>query len=435
MAEAIPKLATSETPKVRTVTGWTILLLVLLRIAIGWHFFYEGIYKMFGEDDWRATSYLVQSQGPAREFFRQYMVKDVDGLQVLTVEGMQKRIDKRFDQLVKFYDITDEVMLKRISDFRGEKKGTAEKSASYADVVQKASAKMANAVFDDYAAWLPADTKLNADGVKAEIENMLAAKIEGFQKRGLPPIADDPDRVADIHVFVDGRDYQPKLGLHKAAMLAMIRDYTLGFVEDIFADEDFNENLDDYRLLLKQVGEFEAKLGTTGYNKERLADMYGRKAKAKAGVLARAERPLKEMEGFVLGQIQAAFAKAKAAGKADEAAGWDKRQAKALPPETSPTWFADKSNMYGLTIIGACLILGLFTRFAALCGAGMLAMFYAAMPALPWLPEGGPSEGHYLYVNKNLIEMIALLLIATTRIGRWGGLDAFFARKPKPPAA
>ena len=42
--------------------------------------------------------------------------------------------------------------------------------------------------------------------------------------------------------------------------------------------------------------------------------------------------------------------------------------------------------------------------------------------------DGRPSaEGHYLIVNKNLIEMIALFMIATSRIGRWGGLDAYIS--------
>ena len=45
------------------------------------------------------------------------------------------------------------------------------------------------------------------------------------------------------------------------------------------------------------------------------------------------------------------------------------------------------------------------------------------MPPWPGLPEG-ITEGHYRYVNKNLIEMLACLVLASTPNGLWIGLDA-----------
>jgi hypothetical protein len=39
-------------------------------------------------------------------------------------------------------------------------------------------------------------------------------------------------------------------------------------------------------------------------------------------------------------------------------------------------------------------------------------------------PAPGP-VGHALLVNKDFIEMVALFLLATTAVGRWGGLDYF----------
>jgi uncharacterized membrane protein YphA (DoxX/SURF4 family) len=84
----------------------------------------------------------------------------------------------------------------------------------------------------------------------------------------------------------------------------------------------------------------------------------------------------------------------------------------------------DFLTRWGLTVIGACLLLGLFTRSACVGGAMFLLMFYLAMPALPWLPPNPRAEGHYFYINKNIIEMLALLALATTRSGRWVGLDS-----------
>ena len=44
-------------------------------------------------------------------------------------------------------------------------------------------------------------------------------------------------------------------------------------------------------------------------------------------------------------------------------------------------------------------------------------------PAWPWLPVPPQQEGSYYYVSKNVIEMLALLSLATTPSGRWFGID------------
>jgi uncharacterized membrane protein YphA (DoxX/SURF4 family) len=95
-------------------------------------------------------------------------------------------------------------------------------------------------------------------------------------------------------------------------------------------------------------------------------------------------------------------------------------------PEEVPSQFIrtlDRVTMWGLTIVGACLMAGFFTRLNCLLGAGFLFMTYLAVPAFPWLPAVGPSEGNYLFVNKNTVEMVALFALATTHTGRWFGLD------------
>lgn len=84
----------------------------------------------------------------------------------------------------------------------------------------------------------------------------------------------------------------------------------------------------------------------------------------------------------------------------------------------------DATTMYGLAGFGALLIVGLFTRTAALGAACLLALFYLSMPPLPGLPPPPNAEGNYLIVNKNLIELLACLMLATTQSGVWGGLDA-----------
>ena len=62
------------------------------------------------------------------------------------------------------------------------------------------------------------------------------------------------------------------------------------------------------------------------------------------------------------------------------------------------------------------------------------------MPPWPGLPPNPKAEGHYFIVNKNLIEMIACLVLVIIPSGHWIGLDALFfgARRrrrlaPTPP--
>jgi uncharacterized membrane protein YphA (DoxX/SURF4 family) len=80
-------------------------------------------------------------------------------------------------------------------------------------------------------------------------------------------------------------------------------------------------------------------------------------------------------------------------------------------------------TMLGLTLCGALLVVGLFSRLAGLGAAAFIGIFYACNPAPP-LGTGLPGDpGHYLYVNKELVECIAALVLAVIPTGRWLGLD------------
>jgi thiosulfate dehydrogenase [quinone] large subunit len=100
---------------------------------------------------------------------------------------------------------------------------------------------------------------------------------------------------------------------------------------------------------------------------------------------------------------------------------------------------ADTITMWGLTIVGACLILGLFTRIASLGGIAFVLLFYLCNPPFVGYFYSIPTEGSYLIVNKNLVEICALIVIFLTGSGRFAGLDrilhGLFARRPRLAAA
>jgi thiosulfate dehydrogenase [quinone] large subunit len=84
---------------------------------------------------------------------------------------------------------------------------------------------------------------------------------------------------------------------------------------------------------------------------------------------------------------------------------------------------ADLVTMWGLTIVGLLLMLGLFTRLASLAGIGFILLFYFATPPFVGYFYAIPTEGSYLIVNKNLVELCALVAILLTGSGRFAGLD------------
>lgn len=93
----------------------------------------------------------------------------------------------------------------------------------------------------------------------------------------------------------------------------------------------------------------------------------------------------------------------------------------ALNPEIMSV--VDWMNIWGLVLIGVALFAGIFTRFAAWSGALLLLLYYAANPPFVGLMDGIPSEGSYIWVNKNLIEMVALILLARIPATWTFGLD------------
>ena len=91
---------------------------------------------------------------------------------------------------------------------------------------------------------------------------------------------------------------------------------------------------------------------------------------------------------------------------------------------------SDYGNMWGLTIIGFLLMVGLFNRYASLAGMILILSYYLFSPPLIGLEYSRPGEGSYIIVNKNLIEACALLVLYYLPTSHLIGLDRFLF-KPK----
>jgi len=93
-------------------------------------------------------------------------------------------------------------------------------------------------------------------------------------------------------------------------------------------------------------------------------------------------------------------------------------------------------NTWGLILIGAGLILGCMTRLASGFGVALLALYYLAQPPLIRTNYWAPVEGHYMVVNKTLVELMVLVVFLFVPAGALWGLDRLLqSRRLKKAAA
>ncbi|UCF37636.1 MAG: DoxX family protein [Acidobacteriota bacterium] len=87
-------------------------------------------------------------------------------------------------------------------------------------------------------------------------------------------------------------------------------------------------------------------------------------------------------------------------------------------------YLTDLATVWGLMILGILLMVGLFTRVASILAILQLFMIYVAIPPLDYTGFVTTTErGSELYVNQTLIEVLALMILASFRTGHIMGLD------------
>ena len=312
----------------------TKLLMIVLRIAIGWHLLYEGYSKisstMEGKKPFSAEMYLRQSTGPLRFYFRG-LVDDFHGLGLLDA-----------DQVTAVWE-------KYLSDEQAKHGIGGEK----ADELQKTLTSLK----DSLSAYLK-EKETDIANYKSDVANW-----ESKEQRPLPPWIEKPE----------GK-----------------------FLKDPLPPFEWDAHKKDQKKLDAKRAEL------TG--------------------------PVLKWSDELAEAVSAQVSKSTPPKEEDVEAGLSSAaipSAKATPILWKPQLQQiNLTTMWGLAICGGLLVLGLFTRLAALGGAALLALFYLSMPPWPGLDPAPIAEGTYLVVNKNLIELIALLMLATSPAGVWGGIDS-----------
>ncbi len=339
----------------------TAALLVLLRVAIGWHFFWEGEHKwhehrvgpiesvLGKKEPFSSAGYFREAPGPLAKYLRGHVGDpDAQALGRLEVQAIpagedpatyppKKRVPPLLaaewsdyvERFIKHYQLNDQQQTEARTKLDQAEAGVV--------------------------AWL----------TKADADDKTRAVSKSFQSAAWDVRQTVPQRL---------KEYKAKL--------AEVRD-----------------TLDNKLWLMGQ-------------------DVEGKR-------LPQAKTDLAQLRASLLADLNEEHTK-KLQEALDGILTPEQQNASALPPappSAALTWI-DNLTIYGLLVLGGCLMIGLFSRTACILSAAFLLMTYLCAPPFPWLPVPPNSEGYYFYVNKNVVEMLALLALGTSASGRWFGVDA-----------
>lgn len=327
----------------------TVGLLVTLRLALGWHLFFEGV-KKYHDDKWSSEVYLREAHGPLAPYFRDIagdplaerltyreIPQSVDRASLENAKYMPERLegewDLWFDTFVETYRLDGDQL------------------AEAKDKLHKRKHQLVH--------WL------------------LNAKITIDKPSDLGPSA---SREMSIEDWIE---YYEKLEADARSLTA-------------------NE--------LRQAQHELRKNEVSGWIKDKKDDARRIRA-ALAGALKAQDDDMRKIVRGVLTLEQ-----------------HDKKMPDVIKPgltQRDLLGWIDFLVPLGLVIAGGLLMLGFLTRTACVFGALLVLSFYLAMIPTPRAPDLVKNEGQ-LIVNKNLIEVLALLTLATLPTGRWAGLDGVF---------
>lgn len=88
----------------------------------------------------------------------------------------------------------------------------------------------------------------------------------------------------------------------------------------------------------------------------------------------------------------------------------------------------DWINLIGLTFVGLALIFGLFERIGAVVGMSLLFLYWLSNPPFVSNDFNVINEGHYLIINKNIVELFALLVLLLFPTGNLLGIPVLFKK-------
>jgi uncharacterized membrane protein YphA (DoxX/SURF4 family) len=343
----------------RYLGGFAVLSLVLLRLVIGWHFLGEGLQKLeYDRHDgevslvFSAEGFLKQAKGPLADWYHS---------QVPDGHGWQQTLAAPRENKVLTADVRNE-QLKWISDYKRRRDEAIKKGEQAPTEFDPASA---------YHAWA---TQIAAD---------WRAVCEDF--KSIDGLSDEQKKKADQAL---------------ESRLQQLAGYLAAENEAIF----------EYRheLWRVQIWRDSPEAGEVPFVDERIAT---NDAEA-AGKAAAWVREVGVIESQFNDDLRAIVSQEQD----------DQSVSSSIVEGAISDPRADRLRTINVVVtvltisVGVCLLLGLFTRLAAIVAALFLFGVIASQPA--WLASAAPTM-------PQVVEFVGLLVLAGTGAGRWMGLDFF----------
>lgn len=473
---------------IKRISVLAIIVLVVLRIAIGWQFLYEGLWKydtLDGPNPWSAEGYLKQARGPLREMYIEMAGGDPYDLNWFNYDHVASQWTDFLDRFKKHYELTEEQLATLAALENGPESYSRDLARLPGVITDDAAAKRKWESLSD-TIWFDSDlgqlvvsgsqpitprevsdlqalvdvvktpdgqyvmkdedgdpVYLDADGEELQMgPNGVPARLD---EDGLPDpeqevsdwryqTADADERLFFVRLEQLLTDCSRGLGYRQRLAGLLKGDPDLVGVswkfdeadnrsETTMSDGDWNPTTDGPLLTFGKIQEY----------KDTVAQYLALMEQAEETGLAhyyehadRLETKFRSQRAEVVGPVIALDTEFRE--KVFDLLNVDQLQRPPLPPENTPSYRASMQAMWGLLILGPLLILGLFSRLAAFAGAVMLLSFYLVIPPWPGVPPELALPEHALFVNKNLIEVLALLGLAAVPSGTWFGLDGVFGR-------
>jgi len=378
-----------------------VFFLLALRLAIGWHFLFEGLHKvnshLVGPSEtnrpFSSEPYFRSAPGPVASFMRKQFNDPAAAISERVMPTKEIR-GAAFSNL----SITDQAAAcpASVAKQLDEREPKAVESV-------KADAKKELSKADENEAKATKNAKTDGDKAKAKENAETGRQAAHKLEENAAEIAKERITAAKAKYarWVHGAEARPTK--HKA-----LKGRDTETQEIVMTAPERLEYLDWLRGEVKAANDWrEVGLGN-GANIEQK-----RAAELRTDLLAAEADLAKDADAFV-----AELQKELNGGKEPE-------------PEAKPRsagQIMDLVTMWFLVAVGLCLMAGLFTRLACVLATGFLVVTYLTYPPFPWYPLPPNTEGNPLFINKNVIECLALLVLATFPTGRWMGLDALIAR-------
>jgi len=383
-------------------------MIVLLRVGIGWHFLYEGVYKFEPASDFSAEGFLGFAKGPTAELYY-WMLPDIDGVQRLEIADVESgRLNAEGTPILVPTFIAYENAWKKyfreylVEHFPNVSEASAEDIVGMTipqltewlkqkELLDEADAEsVARMNIAQRSEWMRVNEE---DSVATKNAKAVVAAKTIFDRYLGSLRADTTDEKEEVEAFLASRErfLETRNTIRNSAAFEQERRWRM--MMQFRAEAGY------------WIRKFDQMSNALQSDLGRLVDL---QLAGQRGVIITApekelipSHPLLEQYG-----IQYTIPE--------------------NPYVRSRMEAMDYAVMFGLTAIGLCLVLGFCTRLACLAGAAFLVNVVLTTWPVPGVYPPIPSiAGNFMFVSKDVVELVALLVLALVPAGRWGGLDYF----------